>query len=110
MNKIYEKLFLYSVNTSYVLYIIALFGIGGFAPYYLEHLRTFLKYYIGLLLIFLYNPITYKNRQFSEFDRKVVFSSATFLLLSTTLISGVEEYIRQKSQYFIQENVIGIFN
>tara|TARA_B100000965_G_C19504848_1_gene719140 strand:+ start:630 stop:953 length:324 start_codon:yes stop_codon:yes gene_type:complete len=101
MNKVYQKIFLYGLNASYVLYFLAVLGISSFAPKYLSYLRNFLKIYIGLLLVFLYNPITYKDKGFSEFDRKLVFSSGTFLLLSTTLISGIEEYIRQKSTNII---------
>ena len=98
MNKFYQKIFLYILNILYILYFIALFGITSYAPQYLEYLRSFLKYYISALLIGLYNPITYKERSFGEFDRKLVLSAGIFLLLSTTLISGVEEYIRHKYQ------------
>ena len=40
--KFSELLFLYSINISFVLYIIVLLGIGGFAPQYLQYLKTFL--------------------------------------------------------------------
>ena len=69
MKKIYQKIFLYSINASYILYFIVLFGVGGFAPQYLEYLRSFLKFYIALILISLYNPLTYKERKFEEFLR-----------------------------------------
>ena len=52
IKNIYQTIFLYSINTSYILYFIVLFGIGGYAPQYLEYLRVFLKVYIALLLIF----------------------------------------------------------
>jgi hypothetical protein len=35
MSKLSETLFLYSLNASFVLYIIVLFGVGGYAPQYL---------------------------------------------------------------------------
>ena len=98
MNKFFQDIFLYGLNISYILYFIALFGISSYAPQYLEHLRAFLKYYIAILLIGLYNPFTYKERKFGEFDRKLVLSAGIFLLLSTSLISGVEKYIRYKYQ------------
>jgi len=103
MNDVYKKIFLYGINASYILYFIVLFGIGGYAPEYLSYLRSFLKIYIAILLIILYNPYTFKKKkEFGEFDRKLVFSSAIFLLLSTTAISGVEEYFRQQSQQFVK--------
>ena len=102
VEKITENIFLYSINASYVLYMIALLGIGGFAPQYLDHLKVFLKIYIGLLLVFRYNPITYKEKKFSEFDRRLVFSSAIFLLLSTTLIGGIENFLQEKSKKIVK--------
>ena len=65
------------------------------APEYLSYLRNFLKIYIGLLLIYFYNPIMYKEKKFTSFDRNLVFSAGIFLLLSTTLLSGIEEYIKE---------------
>tara|TARA_Y100000816_G_C25747235_1_gene393061 strand:+ start:127 stop:477 length:351 start_codon:yes stop_codon:yes gene_type:complete len=97
-DQLYENVFLYSINFSYVLYIFILFGVGGFAPQYLEILKGFLKIFVGTLLFIRYNPFTYKEKKFGEFDRKLVFSSSIFLLLSTAFISGIENYIQIKSE------------
>jgi hypothetical protein len=105
IEKLYEKVYLYSINASYILYFIALIGVGGFAPYYLDHLKTFLKIYVGLLLFFRYNPITYREKKFSDFDRRLVFSSSIFLLLSTTLIGGIERYIHKKSKQIVVHGI-----
>ena len=94
MNKIYKDIFLYGINISYVLYFMVFIGISSMAPKYLSILKNFLQIYIALLLIYLYNPLTYKKRNFTDFDRKLVFSAGTFLLLSTTLIGTVEEYLK----------------
>ena len=109
MNKFLKELFLYALYLSYMLYMIVLFGIGGYAPQYLEYVRNFLKYYIGIILIILYNPLTYKQRIFEEYDRKLVFSAGIFILLSTTLLIGVEEYIRLKTQFIINKNISLLF-
>jgi len=101
MTKLSETLFLYSLNASFALYIIVLFGVGGYAPQYLESLKSFLRIYIGLLLFINYNPYTYKQKQFGEFDRQLVFSSGIFLLLSSTIISSIESYIQYKAKHFI---------
>ena len=100
INKIQENIYLYAINFSYILYIFALLGIGGFAPEYLEILKNFLKIYVGLLLFIRYNPLTYKKTNFGEFDRKLVFSSSIFLLLSTALIGGIENYLKHKIRTF----------
>lgn len=86
---LYESIFYYSINISYILYFIVLFGIIEFAPYYLNSIRQFLKVYIGILLVILYNSITfkYRSKKISEFDRKLIFNSGCFLLLSSSIIS-----------------------
>ena len=102
INKMYQKIFLYGLNLSYILYFIALLGITSFAPEYLSYLKFFLKIYIGLLLIYFYNPIIYKEKKFTDFDRKLVFSAGIFLLLSTTIVSGIEKYIQETSKKVIK--------
>ena len=109
MNKIYQKLFLYGLNLSYVLYLFVVLGITSVAPQYLSYLRTFLKIYIGLILVYFYNPFTYKEKNFTIFDRKLVFSAGIFLLLSTTLLAGAEEYIKNETRKFIQISAFDYF-
>ena len=46
--KLHERFFIYLIYLSYFLYFIALFGISGYAPDYLNYLKSFLKLYIGL--------------------------------------------------------------
>ena len=106
MNNFFKKVFLYSLYSSYILYFIVLIGIGGFAPQYLDYIRTFLKYYVGTILVILYNPITYKQKEFKDFDRKLVFSAGIFILLSTTALSAMEEYLRSNTQYIFKEKIL----
>jgi hypothetical protein len=108
--KFSELVFLYLINISFVLYIIVLLGIGGFAPKYLRYLRTFLQIYIGILLVIRYNPFTYKGRDFGEFDRQLVFSSGIFLLLSTALIGSIEKYLQNKTTALISTGISSIAN
>jgi len=108
INEINEKIFLYSINVSYVLYFFVLLGIGNFAPHYLELLKNFLKIFVGTLLFIRYNPITYKKKQFSEFDRRLVFSSSIFLLLSTALVGSIETNLKNKASNILHNNNINI--
>lgn len=105
MTKLSERIFLYSLNASFLLYIIVLFGVGGYAPQYLEVLKSFLRIYIGSLLVINYNPYTYINRKFGEFDRQLVFSSGIFLLLTSTIISSIESYIQYKAKNLITNSI-----
>lgn len=101
MDKIYKNIFYYGINLSFILYIFVFFGFGGYAPQYLEYLQFFLKIYISIILLVLFNPLTFKERTLDKFDRKIVFSSALFLLLSTTILDGIETYLKTKTQYII---------
>ncbi len=97
MNKLYQNILLYGLNISYILYFIAMLGLSSLAPQYLSYLRIFLKIYIALLLIYFYNPISYKKKNFTDFDRKLVFSAGIFLLLSTTIVNSIEIYLQDKT-------------
>jgi len=108
--KFSELVFLYLINISFVLYIIVLLGVGGFAPKYFHYLKTFLQIYIGILLVIRYNPITYKGRDFGEFDRQLVFSSGIFLLLSTALIGSIQQYLQNKTTTLINTGISSIAN
>jgi hypothetical protein len=108
VKKFSELLFLYSINASYILYIIVLLGIGGFAPNYLDYLKAFLRIYVGFLLFINYNPFTYKERKFSDIDRKIVFSSGLFLLLSSTIIGSFEAYLQDNTRHFINSKMTNI--
>jgi hypothetical protein len=105
IKKVNQLFFLYSLRASFLLYIIALLGVGGFAPQYLEQLKSFLRIYIGCLLVIYYNPITYSERKFGEFDRQLVFSSGVFLLLSSTIIGSIESYLQNNAKLIIGNNI-----
>tara|TARA_Y100000389_G_scaffold204645_1_gene258556 strand:+ start:6336 stop:6653 length:318 start_codon:yes stop_codon:yes gene_type:complete len=100
MKKIYQEIFIIGTNLTYVLYIFALFSISSYAPKYLDMLKTFLKYYISILLIILFNPITGK-KQFGDFERRIAYSAGIFLLLSSALLGSIESTIQQESKEFI---------
>lgn len=105
IKKVNQLFFLYSLRASFLLYIIVLLGVGGFAPQYLEQLKSFLRIYIGSLLVVYYNPITYSERKFGEFDRQLVFSSGVFLLLSSTIIGSIESYLQNNAKLIIGNNI-----
>jgi hypothetical protein len=87
----HQNLFLYGLYASYILYAVILFGVSTKAPAYLSTLDNALKIYICLFLLLRFNP--FMKTTFTEFDRRVVFSSAFFLLTTTTLVDVLEKYI-----------------
>ena len=114
MKILYEKIFDFTIITLYVLYFIIIYNLyssqkisinngsfkGSFSETnlrkYLDKLQFFLRTFVVCFLIIRFNPFT-KN-DFTNFDRKLVFSSA-LLLLSTTGINEVimsNKYISQQ--------------
>jgi hypothetical protein len=83
MVKYHQAFFDVVLYTSYLLYIIAYLGIEYYNPKYLDMLENIIKYYVIGFLLIRFNPFT--NNTFNEFDRKIVFSSAIFLLATTTI-------------------------
>ena len=93
MSELHERLYNYAIYISYILYALALFGLSNYAPEYLDLLRDFIKLYISLVLIVKFNPFTHKSTYMSTFDKKLVFSSGVFLLLTTSITTIVEKYV-----------------
>ena len=79
-----ESIFNISLLFSYVLYFIAFFQIQYYNPEYLDILQTIIKYYVIIFLLIKFHPFS-KSSQFSSFDRRIVFSSAIFLLTYNAL-------------------------
>lgn len=87
----YHELFFYCVlYLSYILYFIAYFQIHSYNPKYLKWLQDIIKYYVVIFLLIRFNPFI--KPRFTEFDRTIVFSSALFLLATTTFNKYAEEF------------------
>jgi|LauGreDrversion4_2_1035121.scaffolds.fasta_scaffold02668_13 hypothetical protein len=82
MSNYHEHFFYCALYMSYILYFIAYFNIHYYNPKYLEDLREIIKYYVIAFLLIRFNPFI--KPRFTEFDRTIVFSSALFLLATTT--------------------------
>ena len=107
MDKIYQKLFLYGINITFILYLFVIFGINKYAPEYLSDLKYFLKIYIGFILVLLFNPFA-KKEKLTSVDKKIVFSSGLILLLSTSIFSSIEKYITNSSIKIIRNTKYNI--
>lgn len=89
--KYHEKIFFFSIYASYILYALVLFGLSTTAPKYLEYLKSFLKLYVSLFLLWRFNPL--RKTKMTTFDQRVVFSCALFLLTTTTITEIVYRLI-----------------
>jgi len=79
---------------SYFLYSLAFLGLFSNALVYIQHIDYYVKIYICIYLIYRFNPFRHKI-DFTELDRKIVYTSALFLL-STTFITEYAYSIFQK--------------
>lgn len=94
----HKKLFIYGMYVSYFLFGIAFTGIIYVSPDDLVRLRSVLTYYVCGFILLRFNPfITPKRLSKSDnaFERRVVFSSAIFLLLTTSLTTLSLAYINR---------------
>ena len=87
---LHQRVFYIALYLSYILYFIAYFKLGNYNPKYLVVLDMYMKYYVTIFLLIRFNPFV--KIQFTEFDRKVVFSSA-ILLLTTTILTQYSKQI-----------------
>jgi len=94
MLKNYQTVFLYLLIMSYILYAFVFIGIVNNSPSYLETLNFVLKIYVCMVLLIRFNPFV--DRQFTNFDKKIVFSCALFLISTTTINEFAINYKRVK--------------
>ena len=97
----YKQVILYGLYVSYIIYFITLLGISQYAPKYLENLQNLLKILIGLFLVINYNIFVKKREKLDDIDRRIVFSSGFFLLLSTSIFSLIKTEIENNIQYLL---------
>uniref|UniRef100_A0A6C0H619 Uncharacterized protein n=1 Tax=viral metagenome TaxID=1070528 RepID=A0A6C0H619_9ZZZZ len=76
--KIQNISFDYFILITYITYFALAIGLLQTKPQYLSILSFFVKLYVCFFLIIRFNPL--RTVQFSNLDRKIVFSSALFLI------------------------------
>ena len=88
----HKQLYMLALYASYFLMGLAVLGVSSWAPTYLSMVETALQVYVALFLLVRFNPWT-GVATFDAFDRKIVFSSALFLLVS----GAVGAYVTPKA-------------
>lgn len=83
--RILERTYFTIKYVFWTLYIIVLLGVWSAAPKYLNMVDDMLKIVVGITLIYFFNPWT--KTVCNNFHRKVVFTSAIALLLSSSVKS-----------------------
>ena len=105
---IQENFFNIVIFINYLLYFIIVFGISINAPDYLSSLDYYVKMYISGFLLFRFNP--FRKVEFTELDRKIVFSSAIFIFTTTAINSLLIAYLKKTKIFVIQKSkTVGSF-
>jgi hypothetical protein len=79
-----NRAFTLFIIISYLLYGISIIGLSRNAPAYIQTIDGYVKIYICLFLIYRFNPLRNKI-EFTELDRKIVFSAGLFILTTTAI-------------------------
>jgi hypothetical protein len=80
----HKKIYIITVWFSYILLFGSWLGISAYAPKYLIIVETILQLYVAIFLLIRFNPIG-TTSTFTTFDRRIVFSSALFLFLTSSI-------------------------
>ena len=99
IHKIQEKIFTFVIIINYILYFAIILGVSINAPDYLSSLDYYVKMYISGFLLLRFNP--FRKVEFTELDRKIVFSSAIFIFTTTAINSLLITYLKKVKVYFI---------
>ena len=96
----FQTNFKYLIYLSYIFFFITFTGILKFSPNYLHILQLVINYYIIFVLLIRFNPIISKMnvKVNTVFDRKVVFSAALFMLISSSLFDYVDKYLHIRTE------------
>jgi uncharacterized BrkB/YihY/UPF0761 family membrane protein len=98
-----EKMFDIFIYISYFLIIISSLGLSINAPRYLQSLDYYVRVYICLFLIWRFNPLR-SHYDFTNLDRKIVFSAGVFIL-TTTALNQYLEYFKHEIITLVKEYI-----
>ena len=68
---------------TFILYLGIFLGLWASAPQYLSGLQYYVKIYVGLFLIYRFNP--FRNIKFTDLDRRIGFTAGMILVASYIL-------------------------
>ena len=106
--EIHDNMFNYLTYLTYFLYAVIALGLSASAPQYLDDLLYYTKLYIGIFLVYRFNPYTLVK--FTPLDAKITFSAGLFLLFSVAVDSLLKTYIDLiKNVYFAKRDEIKNF-
>lgn len=93
--RIVEDFYYTLLYTFYGMYLLVVLNLAYFKSItsYLPLIQSALKYFVILFLMIRFNP--YSHEKFTEFDKKIVFSSSFFLLSTTAVTDFLLSYFNK---------------
>ena len=79
----YKKIYNYARIAFWILYIVTILGVWSVNPEYLSIVTEFLHIFIGLALIYFFNP--WATNKITSFHKKIAFRAGIVILLSSSL-------------------------
>ena len=98
----------------HVAYVIVFFGIFYINPAYIAELSSFVQIAVSIFLIWRFNPfrewMSLKEPRLTNFDRMIIYSSATFLLVNVALTATITSFFIKTVESRIPKVIQGHFN
>ena len=88
--KIHEKFYFILLFILYGLDIILILGLFTFDTTVILYLTMINKFFISIYLMYKTNPFINVSLKFNKFDRRLVFSSAFYLLISAFALAKID--------------------
>jgi hypothetical protein len=90
--EMYKNLFVIFSIAWIFMYLFILLNMWNDAVFYLNNINYYYRIYLAIVLFYFFNPFAEKQL-LDEFHRGIVFSTALFLLASTTITELVQRTI-----------------
>ena len=92
--KVRMPLFIFSIVLLHILYLAVFFGVALVNETYIRYLSTMIQSFVAIFLTIRFNPYLMSDYRITEFDKQVIFYSATFLLLNVVTTEVFTSFIQ----------------
>lgn len=95
LDDVKKPVYLITVGSLYLLYIITFVGIFYVKPEYIQFMSNIAHTFICIFLIIRFHP--FRKHVLHEFDDKIIFGSALILLLNLSITQYLLQYVEKKT-------------
>lgn len=74
-------------------------GVSTTVPDYLTILRAVIQIYVGIFLVYRFNPFRTDKNKFSELDRRVAYTAGVLITMTTILGTTLNRYIENTKEH-----------